>query len=107
MTGLDINTKEIQKVIDLLKQKKFSIQSKFDELDETLLLINGENAIWQGKTQQALYENYLKTSKNFPSQIEELEGLISFLTSTIERYESDENKRIQTIEDNASNLDIN
>ncbi len=107
MMNLDINTKELEKVVALLKQKKFSLESKFDELDHNLKQINGETDVWVGKTQQIMYDKYLKISENFPLEIKELESLILFLEEAIEAYNTDERNRIQFLEDNTSKLDIN
>ncbi|MBO5375826.1 MAG: hypothetical protein J6A52_03140 [Bacilli bacterium] len=106
-SNLNIDTVKLESIITKLENNYNLVKEIFDNLNKKMELCNGTEEMWQGKTQEKVYEAYKELSNQFPEILNELEGYNTFLKTTIENYNSKEKNIDNNINNNSENLDIN
>ena len=102
-----MDTEQLEKLISALEKNAITVKEIFNDLDSKLKTFDGNNDVWQGKVQEALYENYCDVSKRFPDIVEQLNNYNVFLRNTVDNYKKEEEHIDTSIDINKENLDIN
>lgn len=100
------DTNEFERIITEFEQIRNNIQNVFTEEKNNIEKINDEN-VWNGKTQEIIYQKHLDFQKNFSPIEEALEIYINFLKNSLQSYKDLENNINQNINTASEELNVN
>ena len=106
MSNAYINTTELEKEINVFETSLNKIKEIFQNERKNLTHMN-EETVWEGKTQQAIYNNQVAFQNNFEPIEEAIEIFVKFMKKSLDDYNRFEQETIKNQEANASNLNVN
>ena len=100
-----MNSNAVKEIAVKIEKTGERIKEIFDNVD---LLMNNvyNNENWQGQTNTAYYERYLKLKEYFPKVLEGINTYSVFLNDAGVNYEDKENDLNRNVEFNDDNLNV-
>ena len=102
-----VKKEEFSELIKELDQEIQKLKDVYNDIDNKSKKFNGNDEMWKGQTQEAVYAYYNDISKDFPDNVERIESLSTYLKTTLQNYVDAENSINEDVDSNYSNLSIN
>jgi len=90
-----------------IEEKTRELENIYNELDNKLSILNGQDQTWKGKAQEAFYDYYTRVSAHYPDVVDQLNSYVLFLAETIENYNKRDKDISGDVDKNKENLDVN
>lgn len=90
-----------------LQQKTKELEDLYKDMNLKLKVLDGTNATWKGKAQEAFYDHYTRVSAHFPDIIDQLNAYVLFLAETTDTYNNREKDIDTDIDNNEDKIDVN
>lgn len=104
---IEVKKSELEATINNLDNKTKELEKCYKELNDKLKLLDGTSDIWNSDSQRAIYDYYLKVSKEFPDIVLKFQDYSKFLNKTLENYVSFEKSVDSDVVENGEDLNIN
>jgi len=102
-----IKEQEFRDIINNINKEIDNLEKIYEEINNKAKRLDGNDEMWKSDTQKVVYDYYVSISKDFPSNINRLKSLSSYLNTTLENYINEEKGIDKDIDEDASNLSIN
>lgn len=102
-----IKEQEFRDAISNLDKEIANLERIYSEIENKSKKLDGNDEMWKSDTQKAIYDYYISVSKDFPSNIERLKSLRSYLNTTLDNYIEEESGINNDVDTNIDNLSIN
>ncbi len=90
-----------------IEEKTRELENIYNELDNKLKILNGQDQTWKGKAQETFYDYYTRVSAHYPDVVDQLNTYVLFLAETIENYNKRDKDISGDVDKNEDNLDVN
>lgn len=106
-TNLEMNTDELQALVDKITDKINSLEEDYNGINKQMQTIDGSTETWQGKSQENTYEYYKVIKNDFPGVIKQLQNYRDFLKQTIENFKARDKDISKSADNSSENLNVN
>lgn len=105
--NIEITENEFRKIIAALDNEINKLESIYNDINNKAQKLDGNDEMWHGNTQVAVYEYYESISKDFPDTVDRIKSFRDYLQTTLDNYINAEKSIDKDVDTNQENLNIN
>lgn len=105
--SIEISENEFRGIITALDKEIDKLETIYNDINTKAKKLDGNDEMWHGDTQIAVYEYYESISKDFPDTVNRIKSFRDYLKTTLDNYINAENSINSDVDTNQENLNIN
>ena len=104
---MEIDVNEYRVIIDKFSKEIKNLESIYRSIDLKAKVMNGNDPVWKGRAQKALYTYYESINKDFEDSVNKFKDYKEFLEKTLTNYLESDKTLYESIETNTEDLAVN
>ena len=104
---IEIKEDEFKKTITALDAEITNLENIYEQITKKAKKLDGNDDMWKGKAQKALYDYYESVARDFPDTVERIKSFSTYLKNTLDNYVAGENSINKDVDESKENLDVN